>query len=52
MPSMIYRAKLTHAEKIAGLIAPRGSKLVKDLAKDLMKLNYTTLVQLSPKVKR
>lgn len=52
MPSMIAVAKKAHAEKIAEAIAPAGSRRQKDLAKDLMKLNYSTLVELSPKVRK
>jgi len=49
--SMITVAKEHHAEKIAKTLH-RDEKLIKATKKDLMKLNYTTLVELAPRVKK
>ena len=58
MPNMIRQAKKFHAQKIASkLITPGKSQdagvkqLYNGYVKDLQKLNYTTLVALSPRVK-
>lgn len=51
--SMITVAKEFHSDKIARLLHPAGDvKIIRATSKDLMKLNYTTLVELSPRVKK
>ena len=56
MPNMIRQAKKLHAQKIAtklmSMHPPKGATAIyNDYVKDLQKLNYTTLVALSPRVK-
>ena len=56
MPNMIRQAKKYHAEKIASKLirsfdAKTAPSMHRDYVKDLQKLNYTTLVALSPRVK-
>lgn len=53
MASMISAAKKSHAESIAKKLNKNkvGDSLYRGYVKDLQKLNYTTLVVLSPKIK-
>lgn len=53
MRSMIKAAKEDHAKRIANKLCRQtlSPVLHKGYVKDLKKLNYTTLVALSPKVK-
>jgi len=52
MPNMVRSAKKHHSEVIAAKLARvKSGALYNGYKKDLEKLNYTTLVVLSPRVK-